>query len=180
MIQIMSEIWQKIFSGAPERVCEKGAAVFRRNDRPRFAYAVREGMVVLRRSLADGGALDLQKTQKGGLLAEASLFADRYHCDAVCATHVRVAYLPRSDVVSALAENRNAVAALADASREVQALRSRVEVMRLKTLRARLDAYVDLFGKPEQGEWVRVADWIGVTPEALYRELTARRKSACV
>ncbi len=178
MIWIMSEIWQKIFFGAPERIYEKGATVFRRDDPPRFAYAVREGMIVLRRSLADGGALDLQKTRKGALLAEASLFADRYHCDAVCATHVRVACLPRRDVVSALSEDRNAVAALADASREVQGLRSRVEVMRLKTLRARLDAYIDLFGKPKRGEWVRIADWIGVTPEALYRELAARRKAA--
>ncbi len=180
MIWIMSDVWQKIFSGAAERVRERGTAVFRRNDRPRWMYIVREGTVVLRRSLADGGALNLQQTREGELLAEASLFADRYHCDAVCETRVRLAFRPRQDVVAALAENRNAIAALADASREVQALRSRLEIIRLKTLRARLDAYLDLFGKPKRGEWVRVADWIGVTPEALYRELALRGKIAGV
>ena len=58
----------------------------------------------------------------------------------------------------------------------MQALRTRVEVMRLKTLRERLDAYLELFGLPPKGSWIVVADWIGVTPEALYREMAKRRR----
>jgi hypothetical protein len=39
----------------------------------------------------------------------------------------------------------------------------------------RLDAWLELHGEPEKGEWIRVADQIGVSPPALYRELARRR-----
>ncbi|WP_051927686.1 hypothetical protein [Ruegeria halocynthiae] len=54
-------------------------------------------------------------------------------------------------------------------------MRTRIEIMRLRKVTDRLDAYLELYGPPEEGEWVRVADWIGVTHPALYRELAKRR-----
>ena len=86
--------------------------------------------------------------------------------------------MPRGSVLAALERDGPALAALRRASHEVQALRTRVEVMRFKTLRERLDAYLELFGLPPKGTWITVADWIGVTPEALYRELAKRRRES--
>lgn len=178
MVRIMSEIWFDIFSGAPERHFDRGASVFRRDDRVTHVYYVREGGVALARSLADGGALTLHRVRPGSVVAEASLFSDRYHCDGICEAPARLAVLSRAATLAALAETGRAMTALARSAREVQALRARVEVMRLKTLRARLDAYLELQGPPGSGEWVQVADWIGVTPEALYRELARRRSGS--
>lgn len=176
MIVIMSDVWSEVFSHALDRSLERGASVFRRDDRVLNAYYVREGTVVLVRALADGGTLTLHQAQPGSLLADASLFAERYHCDAICDAPTRIAVLPRAIAIKALEKNGLALVALSKSAHEVQALRARLEVMRVKTLRARLDAFLDLHGTPEAGGWVRVADWLGVTPAALYRELARRRR----
>ncbi|MEL6606174.1 MAG: Crp/Fnr family transcriptional regulator, partial [Cyanobacteria bacterium J06614_10] len=62
-------------------------------------------------------------------------------------------------------------------AKELQTLRTRIEIMRMRKVSDRLDAYLELYGPPEAGGWVRVADWIGVTPPALYRELGKRREN---
>lgn len=176
MIRIMSDIWSEIFASAPRRTFARGDSIFHRDDPVRSAFFVLEGAVLLVRPLADGGRLTLHRAEAGSPLAEASLFSDRYHCDGICDAPTRVSVLPRADILRALEREYRATQALEDAAREVQALRMRVEVMRLKSLAARLEAYLDLFGPPATGGWVGVADWIGVTPEALYRELSRRRR----
>lgn len=175
MITIMSDIWSEIFSKAPVRSFDRGASVFRRDDPVRNAYFVRDGAVDLVRTQADGGTLTLHRARQGTLLAEASLFADRYHCDGITDAPTRLAILPRAQALRALEDNATAMVALSQSAREVQALRTRLEVRGLKTIRARLEAYLDMHGEPDRGGWVRVADWIGVTPAALYRELAKRR-----
>jgi CRP-like cAMP-binding protein len=121
----------------------------------------------------DGGALTLHVARPGEIVAAASLWAETTHCDALCESDARVAVRPAATVRDRLGASP-AAAALAEAAREIQALRARVEVLRLRRLSDRLDAYLDLHGPPSRGGWVAVADWIGVTPPALYRELGRR------
>ncbi|WP_394156045.1 hypothetical protein [Loktanella salsilacus] len=56
-------------------------------------------------------------------------------------------------------------------AKEVQIQRARIEILRLRRVSEKLDAWLILYGKPPKGEWVRVADEIGVSHPALYREL---------
>jgi CRP-like cAMP-binding protein len=174
MIAIMSDAWSPIFADAPEHRFARGAVLFHRGDPVQRVFHVRKGRIALRRALADGGALTLHVAGVGELVAAASLWAQATHCDAICETDTRLAVRPASDLRDWLGRSP-AAAALAEASREVQALRARVEVLRLRRLSDRLDAYLDLHGPPDAGGWTRVADWIGVTPPALYRELARRR-----
>ncbi|MXQ08082.1 cyclic nucleotide-binding domain-containing protein [Alphaproteobacteria bacterium GH1-50] len=171
----MSDVWSRIFTSAPTRALASGAVLFRRDDPIHSAYLLLEGSVRLERHLSDGTRLIIDRTVAPGLVARASLFVKRYHCDALCETSCRVAVLPRDTTLGALGEADLALAALADTAKDVQALRARLEVMRLKSVALRLDAYLDLHGVPARGGWVAVADWIGVTPPALYRELSKRR-----
>lgn len=175
MIAIMSDAWSSIFADAPERTMPAGTTLFHRGDPVRHLFLVREGAVALRRTLADGGSLTLHAAGPGEVVAAASLWADGTHCDAVCQTAARLSVCP-ADVVRNWLGDSPAAAALAEASREIQGMRARVEVLRLRRLADRLDAYLDLNGPPGPGEWINVADWIGVTPEALYRELGRRRR----
>ncbi|PTX54558.1 CRP-like cAMP-binding protein [Litoreibacter ponti] len=177
MIMIMSQPWSELFADAPDRSLAPGETLFRREDPVHQMFWVRAGAITLRRTLADGGELELHRAGPGALVAEASLFAAQYHCDGISEASTEVAVLPRAALLGALEDGALAARALADAAREVQALRGRIEVMRLKTARARLDAYLELHGPPARGGWKGVADWIGVTPEALYRE-RARRRAA--
>lgn len=177
MIAIMSDVWSPVFEDASERVLDTGAILFHRGDPVQHLFLVREGRVALRRALADGGLLTLHIAGPGEVVAPASLWAKATHCDAVCETDVHLA-IRSADEVRGLLGASPATSALAQASREVQALRARVEVLRLRRLADRLDAYLDLHGPPQAGGWVGVADWIGVTPPALYRELARRRPGA--
>ncbi|WP_161793829.1 Crp/Fnr family transcriptional regulator [Jannaschia aquimarina] len=170
----MSDAWSPAFVSAPERSLRRGDVLFRRGDPVRHLFHLRDGRVALRRALSDGGELTLHVAGPGEIVAAASLWAEATHCDAICETDVRLAMRPASDLRDWLGTSP-AATALARAAREIQALRARVEILRLRRLSDRLDAYLDLNGPPAPGDWVRVADWIGVTAPALYRELARRR-----
>lgn len=174
MIRIMSDAWTDVFADAREHALPAGTVLFHRGDPVRHLFLVREGRVALRRSLRDGGSLTLDVAEPGKVVAIGSLFSDVTHCDAVCRTDSRLASRPVEAVLDRLGTSP-AVPLLADSAHEVQALRARVEVLRLHGLSDRLDAYLELYGAPVAGGWVRVADWIGVSAAALYRELGRRR-----
>lgn len=177
MIPIMShDDWTDIFAEAARRDIDSGAVLFRQEQRVRSMHLVLSGAVDLVRHLPHGVTLTLQRARPRQMLAEASLFADRYHCDAVAAEASRIAVLPVTTAFEKLAASGGlALGFLRDTAREVHRLRSRVELLRLKRLSERLDAYLALHGPPSPGTWREVASEIGVTPEALYRELAKRR-----
>ncbi|MGY3436782.1 MULTISPECIES: Crp/Fnr family transcriptional regulator [unclassified Marinovum] len=169
--------WQHIFDGALMRSFAQGAVLFRREDRVHSMYLVRSGMVELVRPLTDGTALTLSVATAGMALAEASLFATTYHCDAIARMHAEMAILPRATFLSALRKQPDAALSLIEThAKEIQAQRARIEILRLRRVSDRLDAWIELHGEPPTGEWIRVADQIGVSPPALYRELARRRK----
>ena len=175
MISIMSA-WMNIFEEAPIRELTKGDVLFRRDDPVRSIFFVRSGEIAMERSLADGGHLTLHIAVSGTALAEASLFADDYHCDAVARSDACVAVLPRPTFIKALSQQTDAAMSLIEThAKTVQAQRARIEILRLRRVSDRLDAWLDLYGEPQKGEWINVADQIGVSPPALYRELAMRR-----
>lgn len=176
MIFIMSD-WQKIFNDAPINAFVQGAAVFRREDPVNAMYLVRSGKIALERPLRDGTALTLNIATAGMALAEASFFAKTYHCDAIARTNAQIATMPRAAFRSALRARPDAALSLIEThAKEVQSLRARIEILRLRRVSDRLEAWLDLHGEPPAGEWIRVAEQIGVSPPALYRELARRRK----
>ena len=73
----MSDHWLTSFEGASVRTLEAGESLFRRNDKVEMAFLVREGQVLLRRALKDGGLLTLHIANAGDLVAEASVVGDR-------------------------------------------------------------------------------------------------------
>lgn len=172
---IMSD-WLNIFDGAPVREVAKGATVFRREDRVQFMHLVRTGVVALERPMTDGVPLTLHIATTNTALAEASLFADTYHCDAVARSGVEIASLPRTTFLAAIRDQPDAALSLIEThAKEVQAQRARIEILRLRRVADRLDAWLDLNGEPAKGVWISVAEQIGVSPPALYRELARRR-----
>lgn len=175
MICIMSK-WIHIFNDAPVRKIAKGAALFRQGDHVQSMYLVRSGKVALERPMESGISLTLHMATTDMALAEASLFATTYHCDAVAQQPSKVAVLSRIDFLKAIRKRPVASLSLIEAhAKEVQALRARIEILRLRRVTDRLDAWLLLYGMPPKGEWVRVANEIGVSQPALYRELAKRR-----
>lgn len=175
MISIMS-VWQAIFEAAPDREIEAGRLLFRQEDPVHAMYLVRSGEVALERPMKDGTTLTLHVARAGMAVAEASLFARSYHCDGVVRERAVIAALSRAEVTRSLRETPEAALSLIETyAKEVQAQRARMEILRMRRVADKLDAWLDLYGAPEPGGWVRVAGEIGVSAPALYRNLARRR-----
>src|SRR3712207_1883430 len=91
MIAIMSGAIEALWNGeAQERTLTAGGVLFRAGNPVRVLYRVEAGTVKLLRALPHGAELVIQRAHAGALLAEASLFARTYHCDAVVSGPTRV------------------------------------------------------------------------------------------
>jgi CRP-like cAMP-binding protein len=180
MIAIMSAELIDYFSRLPSRrrTLEPGQYLFHRGDPILRLHWLEVGTVHLQRFTADGGAVVMQRATSGAVIAEASIFAKHYHCDAIS---VGPAIVRHFDVreVRALVEREPAfTASLARyLAEEVMRMRSRSEIVSLRTVGARLDAWLALHDDrlPPSGKRVDLARELSVSPEALYRELARRR-----
>lgn len=179
MIGIMFEDLEPHLAGLrrADLVFETGGTLFRSGDAVRTVYFVIDGVIDLVRHQAEGSPLVLQRATVGCVVAEASLYSDTYHCDAVARFAATAWAFRKSDLLRAMAEERKFAHAWARRlALDVQKARFQTEVLSLKTVAARLDAWIGWHGKlPEKGDWVGFAAEIGVSPEALYRELAKRR-----
>jgi len=181
MIAIMSKALVASLSelARDEQRLAAGAILFRAGDPVRALFLVVAGTIRLTRSLPHGSSLTLQRAGPGAILAEASLFADRYHCEASAAEPSVVRRVPLRRLDAALAREPELARGWArHLALEVQRARAQAEILSLKTVAARIDAWITLNDRPlpPKGQWRQVAAEIGVTPEALYRELADRRR----
>lgn len=152
--------------------------LFERDDPVVSVFRIISGEVHLMRRQQDGAAFILQRAGSGDLLAEASITAKTYHCGAVTTKPTVLAVFSRGDVQRMISEDPDAVAAfVTHLAREVREARLRAEIVSLKRVSERLDAWLAWHDGtlPAKGSWHRIADEIGVSPEALYRELARRR-----
>jgi CRP-like cAMP-binding protein len=180
MIAIMSSHLAPLFAPSPVRALARGEALFRAGDPVSSVFFVRSGTVDLVRHTRSGTRMILHRASGGTVVAEASVWSDTYHCDAVAGDASAVATMPR-DAFRARLERDAALASAwaADLARIVQDTRMRAEIRTLRTVSERLDAWL-LRGRslPGRGHIQNLAEEIGVTREALYRELARRDRDA--
>ncbi len=179
MIEIMSrKIIDRLKSvGGRDRFLAPAEYLFHQGEPVVSLFVVLVGEIHLIRHHEDGGTVILQRARPGEVLAEASLFSDSYHCDAVARTHATVRCIPKRRLRNRFREDPEfAEAWAAHLAREIQNTRFRAEVLSLRTVASRLEAWLAWHGEtPPKGEWKQLAQQIGVSPEALYREMATRR-----
>jgi CRP-like cAMP-binding protein len=176
MIEIMSDTIESLFRGAIPQDMPRDALLFRANDAVRSMFRVEAGRIDLVRHGADGGRMILHRARAGKILAEASAYSAAYHCDGVVVEDSRVAVVPMLEFQSRLAADPVLAAAWsACLARALQRSRANAEIRTMRTVAMRLDAWLGDGGvMPDRGQWQRVAEEIGVSREALYRELAKR------
>lgn len=180
MIKIMSQDFFDYISTLKHRRCDfsAGELIFERADPVDCYFGVFSGEIHLVRRQEDGTVLILQRAPRGAVLAEASLFSPHYHCSAVAAAPSQLLVFSRADVLSLVNRDRAvAQAMIKHLGNEVRNARLKAEIVSLRRVRDRLDAWLawNDHALPEKGSWHRVALEIGVSTEALYRELARRR-----
>ena len=162
------------------RALDAGEVLFRQGDRADAIFEVEQGRMRLIRHIIDNHPVTLHTARLGELFAEAALFADRYHCDAVAVAASRVHVLPKRPLLAAFRDDpafaERFMAALA---REIHRLRSRLEGRNIRSARERVLNYLVLAAGPDtrtvalDGTLMELASEIGLSHEALYRTLAA-------
>ena len=181
MIAIMQPDFFSFLENIPHRPLRfnSGAMVVDMDDKVTSLLVVKSGMVHLVRFQENGDMVVLQRAGAGAILAEASVFSDSYHCSAVAVRNVELNAYPLKAVLALFSRAPEATQAYAlHLAREVRSARKRAEILALKTVSERLSAWLTWSHGllPERGAWHHVADEIGISKEALYRELSKRRK----
>jgi CRP-like cAMP-binding protein len=177
MIAIMSGVLGILFDGASTVQPGPFQVLFLTGDPVVSVHLVLSGRVALLRRAANGATLRLQEAGPGEVLAEAAAWSPRYHCDAEALEPATLAALPVALFRARLAESP----ALAEAwtrylAHAVQAARFRAGLMSLRGVADRLDAWLaEGHELPPLGRIQTLAADLGVTREALYRELSRRR-----
>jgi CRP-like cAMP-binding protein len=159
------------------RIFRKGQYLFHQRDHVASMFFIETGEVRLIRRHGDGSAVILQRASEGSFLAEASLFTDEYHCDAIASARTSVRVIPRAKMRALFQNNSDfAQAWSSHLGNEVRRARLRAEILSLKTVAERLDAWIANSGQlPIKGKWKSVAQEIGTSAEALYREIASRK-----
>ena len=178
MIAIMSHALEILFTGSRSVHLAAGAVLFR-SAAPVFEmFLVTSGQIHLCRHTVHGVEMVLQRAMPGMVVAEASAYSDSYHCDAIAATGCILLTLPKPVFLSAMASDPDLAATwAATLAHGVQAARFKSEIRSLPRVADRLDAWLGEGNQlPEKGHWQDVANELGISREALYRELARRRK----
>ena len=154
--------------------------MFRQGDRAEAIYRVETGRLRLIRRTIDDHLVILHTAGRGEFFAEASLFAEAYHCDAVAAAQSRVRVYPKTIVMAALrTDPALAEAFMARLARQLQELRARMELRNIRSARERVLQYLRLRAGVHgrsiaiEGQFQDIAAEIGISREALYRTLAA-------
>jgi len=152
--------------------------LFRQGDRATAIFLVEAGRLRLVRRTVDDHLVTLHTANAGDLLAEAALFADRYHCDALAVMPSRVRVLDKARLKAAMRANADlAEAFAARLAHQLQAVRARLELRNVRSARRRLLEHLALATGHDgrtvalDGQLQDVAAELGLTREAFYRTL---------
>lgn len=169
------------------RTLASGDVLFRQGDAVAKLYMLQSGAVRLVRHTVDGTLVVIHTARPGETIAEASLFSTHYHCDAVAAARSTVAVY---DKARFLAAARTDPAVFEDVARtlvrQVQALRTRLELRNVRAARERVLQLLRLRAGPDgrtvavDGPWQELAFELGLTREALYRALAGLERDGVI
>ena len=171
---------------AAERVryLDAGEALFRQGDQALAIFRLKSGRIGLLRHTEDGASVVMHVARPGETFAEAALFADTYHCDAIAQAQSQVSVIPKRDLLRDARRDASQVLELARVlAGQVRDLRARLEIRNIRAADRRLLAWLRLKarGNPPSvtldRTWTQVAEEIGLTREATYRALSAMRRS---
>jgi len=146
--------------------------------RTKGLYELVSGNVRLVRVDSTGREAVLFVAAPGDTLAEASVFSARYHCDAIASTRAIGRLYPKLAILAEFERDPKAAQAfMAMLARQVMSLRTRLQLMNIRSARDRVRDYMVLNAGPDgqtvslPGTLKDLAADLGLTHEALYRTL---------
>jgi CRP/FNR family transcriptional regulator, dissimilatory nitrate respiration regulator len=120
------------------RDLDAGATLFRQGDPAVAVYVIERARVALVRHTSEGRRVTLFTAGPGDSFAEAALFSNVYHCDAVAEVPARVTIVPKAELHALLKLRGNAERLIAQLAHQVQVLRMRLELRSIRSARERV------------------------------------------
>lgn len=156
-------------SSCRERFVTAGATLFRRGQRASRVFRSRGAVIHLTRDGPQGEPVIVHRVGPAESFAEASVFAEHYHCDAVVMASGRIMEIAATAVLAAFANPDFALNYNRYLARQVQAYRQQLEIVSIRSARDRVLSALaaGLLDGPVTG----FAAQIGLTREAAYRAL---------
>ena len=154
----------------------KGTTLFRRNDPATAMFYVVSGQLELLRYTGQGDEVVIHRALFGETFAEAAVFSDIYHCDAVASETAVVVRISKESVLDEMrADSEFAMAISARFAGQIQNYRRRLEVLAIRDAKSRV--FAALADGMLSGSIKSFAAQIGLTHEAVYRALSALTRS---
>ena len=150
--------------------CAQVDHVFRQGDPTMGISFVKSGNVCLTRVTESGNAVTIHNARAGDLFAEASIYSDHYHCDAVCSAPSDVVRISKQAILLRLREDTAFSEGITKRlAIQIQDYRQLLTLHAIKSANERVLLAVAL-GKLN-GSVTQFASQIGLTKEACYRAL---------
>lgn len=168
------------------RELHKGEVLFRERDPVSAIYGVEQGVVRMERHTDDDHVAVLHVAGPGQMFAEAALFSDTYHCNAVATMPTRIRAYPKAEMLQALTDHSVlAIHFMSALAHQLQDLRTRLERRNIRSARDRVTHYLHLNGGAKgrihlTGTLMDLAAELGLSHEVLYRTLAAMEKDRAI
>lgn len=146
-----------------------GDVVFHQGDPTHGLYVVQTGRVHLERVGPNGERFIIHRAQAGTSFAEASVFSEVYHCDAICVEAGALIRIDKAAVLAAFADPAFARAYGRQAAQQIQAQRQMLEIVGIRRAEDRVMA--GLVAGLLEGSVVEFAARLQLSHEATYRAL---------
>ena len=186
---ISSSHWlpEEFVENCPIRGIAQNECLFHRGEAAFAIFEVIKGKLRLVRNTVEGRQVVMNLSTVGDLFAEAALFANEYHCDAIAVEKTSVRFLDKSKLL-ALFRNDPELAEkfLSVMARQVQRLRAKLELRNIRSAGERLMQYLLLSTEsdgrtvPIPGTVKELAKELGLTHVGLYRTLAKFEKDGLV
>lgn len=121
------------------RLFKGSVRLFRQGDKPECFYFLEQGEVVLIRHSVAGDEIVIHVARGGETFAEAALFSDEYHCDALIRQPSRLWEISKDAVLTLSRQDAEFSLALsARFARQVQGLRRHKELLAIRSATERV------------------------------------------
>lgn len=149
---------------------EKNHTLFRQGEQVSSLFYVAKGEVTLSRYGSAGNEVTIHVAQSKETFAEAALFSDVYHCNAVLTKHSQLWEINKSATLAFAEDNSSFAIDLTERfAKQIQQLRSQKELLAVRSATERV--YMALNQGLLNTSIKQFASSIGLTHEATYRAL---------
>jgi len=181
----LSNLLREICSGTPKQLTKR-AALFRKGEATNAIYSIEQGQVRLVRPTQDGNVAVIHIGLGGETFAEAALFSDVYHCDAIADEDSEIIVYDSTIIRNKLEkDSKLSMLFIQCLAKQVQQLRAISEIRNIRSAKDRIMEYFKYLAYPHKefvltGSFKDCACRLSLTHETFYRKLAELEKEALV